>query len=76
MRFGQTFVLKTAKGKLAAGVALILFGAVAVLAAPTAGDRLLCALVPLAGAAFVALGIRQDRADKRAHRGSEEKEAK
>ena len=76
MRFGQTFVLKTAKGKLAAGVALILFGVIAVLAAPTTGDRLLCALVPLAGAAFVALGIRQDRADKRAYRGSEKKEAK
>ena len=63
-------------GKMRPFIRAILFGAVAVLAAPTAGDRLLCALVPLAGAAFVALGIRQDRADKRAYRGSEEKEAK
>ena len=63
-------------GKMRSFIRAILFGAVAVLAAPTTGDRLLCALVPLAGAAFIALGVRQDRADKRAYRGSEEKEAK
>ena len=77
MRFGETFVLKTAKGKIAAGIALILFGVIAVLAAPTAGDKLLCGLVPLAGAALIALGVRQDRAEKRAIRnGEEKKEAK
>jgi hypothetical protein len=68
--------MNNALSKTVICLALILFGVIAVLAAPTTGDRLLCALVPLAGAAFVALGIRQDRADKRAYRGSEEKEAK
>lgn len=64
MRFGQTQVLKTAKGKIAVGLALILFGVVAILAAPTTTDKLLCTLVALAGAAFIALGIRQDRTEK------------
>jgi len=64
MKFGQTRVLQTAKGKIAAGIALILFGAVAILAAPTAADRLLCGMIPLLGVVFVVLGFRQDKAEK------------
>lgn len=64
MRFGQSHVLKTAKGKIAAGIALILFGAVAILAAPTTADRLLCGVIPLLGVVFVVLGFRQDKAEK------------
>ncbi len=65
MKFGQTFVLKTAKGKIAAGLAVLLFALVAVLAAPTTADRLLCGVVVLASFALIGLGIRQDRQDKR-----------
>ena len=75
MKFGQTHVLKTAKGKLAVGVALIFFGAVAVLAAPTTSDKLLCGAVVLIGAGLIALGIRQDKAEKEQIRSSD-KEAK
>ena len=75
MKFGQTHVLKTAKGKLAVGVALILFGAVAVLAAPTGADKLLCGAVVLIGAGLIALGVRQDKAEKDQIRSSD-KEAK
>ena len=64
MRFGQTHVLKTAKGKLAVGAIVLLIGALAALAAPTAADRLLCGAVVLVGAALAAFGIRQDRAEK------------
>ena len=64
MKFGQTHVLKTAKGKLAVGVALILFGAVAVLAAPTGVDKLLCGAVVLIGAGLIGVGVRQDKAEK------------
>lgn len=64
MKFGQTRVLQTANGKIAAGIALILFGAVAILAAPTATDRLLCGMIPLLGVVFVVLGFRQDKAEK------------
>ena len=75
MKFGQTHVLRTAKGKLAVGVALILFGAVAVLAAPTGTDKLLCGAVVLIGAGLIGLGIRQDKAEKEQIRSSD-KEAK
>ncbi|MBQ9646998.1 MAG: hypothetical protein IJV43_01380 [Oscillospiraceae bacterium] len=75
MRFGQTHVLKTAKGKLAVGLALILFGAAAVLAAPTTPDKLLCGVIAAAGLAFACAGVRQDRAEKRGLRNSD-KEAK
>ena len=73
MRFGQSFVLKTAKGKIAAGLAVLLFGVIAVLAAPTASDKLLCGVVLLSGAALIALGVRQDREDKRHFRENSRK---
>lgn len=75
MRFGQTGVLKTAKGKIGVGLALLLFGAVAVLAAPNVSDRLICSVIVLAGVAFVIFGFRQDREEKRTLR-HEKKEAK
>ena len=75
MKFGQTHVLKTAKGKLAVGVALILFGAVAVLATPTTSDKLLCGIIVLIGAGLIVLGVRQDKAEKEQIRNSD-KEAK
>ena len=75
MKFGQTFVLKTAKGKIAAGLAVFLFGAVAVLAAPTDTDRLLCAVLPVVGAALITRGVRQDRQDKQKFREQSEKAA-
>ena len=75
MRFGQTKVLKNAKGKIGVGLALIFFGAVSVLAAPTAADKALCASIVLAGAVFIWLGVRQDRSEKDAIRNSD-KEAK
>ena len=65
MRFGETSPLKSAKGKLGVGAALLIFGLVAVLAAPGTTDKLLCALVPLLGAVIAVLGIRQDREDKK-----------
>ena len=73
MRFGETFVLKTAKGKLGVGIAMILFGVFAVLAAPTALDKLLCGIIILGGAALFVLGFRQDRADKSRFRDNEAK---
>ena len=75
MKFGQAHVLKTAKGKIGVGLALILFGAVAVLASPTTGDKLLCGVIVLAGLAFIYLGVRQDRIEKNSVRNSD-KEAK
>ena len=75
MKFGQTHVLKSAKGKIADGIALTLFGVIAVLAAPTAGDKLLCGVIVLAGLAFISLGVRQDRIEKNSVRNSD-KEAK
>lgn len=71
MKFGQTHVLKSAAGKIAVGIALAVFGAIAVLAAPSTADALLCGAVPLLGAGFLAWGIRQDRADKAAYRNGE-----
>ena len=71
MKFGQTHVLKTAKGKLAVGVALIFFGAVAVLAAPTGTDKLLCGAVVLIGAGLIGVGVRQDKAEKDQIRNSD-----
>ena len=68
MRFGETSPLKSAKGKIGVGAALLLFGLVAVLAAPETADKLLCALVPLLGAGFLVLGVRQDRGDKKKFR--------
>lgn len=64
MRFGQTNPLKSARGKLGVGVALLLFGLAAMLAAPQLTDRLLCGLIPLLGVALMGLGFRQDRAEK------------
>ena len=75
MKFGQTHVLKTAKGKIGVGLALILFGVIAVFAAPTTGDKLLCGVIVLAGLAFIYLGVRQDRIEKNSIRNSD-KEAK
>ena len=75
MKFGQTRVLQTAKGKLAVGVALIFFGVVAILAAPSTSDKLLCGLIVLTGAALIGLGIRQDRTEKNPFR-DHSKEAK
>ena len=66
MRFGQTQPLKTAKGKIAVGLALILFCAVAVLAAPTTTDRLLCSVIGVLGVGFIGLGVRQDKNEKNA----------
>ena len=64
MKFGQTRVLQTAKGKIAVGIALIFFGVVAILAAPTATDKLICGLIVLTGVALIVLGIRQNRTEK------------
>ncbi len=64
MRFGQTFVMRTAKGKIAVGIALVFFGALAMLAAPSTTDALICGVVPLLGLGFIVFGIRQDRRDK------------
>ena len=75
MRFGQTHVFKTAKGKLAVGIALIFFGVVAILAAPTATDKLICGLIVLTGVALIVLGIRQNRTEKNQFR-DHSKEAK
>ena len=75
MKFGQTRVLQTAKGKIAVGIALIFFGVVAILAAPTATDKLICSLIVLTGAALIVLGIRQDRTEKKQFR-DHSKEAK
>ena len=75
MKFGQTNVLKTAKGKIGAGVALFLLGMVAVLAAPTDMDRILCAIPLVAGSALMTRGVRQDREDKRRARKQAEKAA-
>ena len=75
MKFGQTHVFKTAKGKIAVGIALIFFGAVAILAAPSTTDKLLCGLIVLTGAALIGLGIRQDRTEKNPFR-DHSKEAK
>ena len=65
MRFGQTNVLKTAKGKIGVGIAVMLLGVIAVLAAPTDTDRLLCAVLVVVGSAFITRGVRQDREEKR-----------
>ena len=75
MRFGQTHVLKTAKGKIGAGLALILFGVVAVLAAPELSDKLLCGAIVCVGVVFICLGVRQDRTEKHSVENSD-KEAK
>jgi len=68
MRFGQTRALQTAKGKMGVGLALALFGLVALLTAATGGkaltDILVCVLVTAAGGVLFWLGIRQDRAEK------------
>ena len=76
MRFGKMNSLKTAKGKIGAGLVLILFGVVAILAAPRPTDKLICSLVVFAGACSIALGIRQDRAEKDAARHKEREEEK
>lgn len=65
MRFGASNVLKTAKGKIGVGVAVFLLGLVAMLAAPTDTDRILCALPVVVGSALVTRGLRQDREEKR-----------
>jgi len=75
MKFGQTHVLNTAKGKIAVGIALIFFGVVAILAAPSTADKLLCGVIVLIGAALIVLGIRQDRTEKNQFR-NHSKEAK
>ncbi len=75
MKFGQTRVLQTAKGKIAVGIALIFFGAAAILAAPTTTDKLICGLIVLTGAVLILLGIRQDRTEKSYFRNND-KEAK
>lgn len=76
MKFGQTHVLKTAKGKIGVGLALTLFGAIAILAAPSVSDGLLCSLIALAGGVFIALGVRQDRTEKNSIRNSDKKAKK
>ena len=72
MKFGQTRALQTAKGKMGVGLALALFGLVALLTAVSGGkqvtDILVCLLVTAAGGVLFWLGIRQDRADKDALR--------
>ena len=75
MKFGQTKVLQTAKGKIGAGVALFLLGMVAVLAAPTDMDRILCAMPLTIGSALVTRGVRQDREEKRRAQKQAEKAA-
>ena len=75
MKFGQTNVLKTAKGKIGAGVALFLLGMVAVLAAPTDMDRILCAMPLTIGSGLVTRGVRQDREEKRRAQKQAEKAA-
>lgn len=75
MKFGQTRVLQTAKGKIAVGIALIFFGVVAILAAPSTADKLLCGIIVLTGAALIVLGIRHDRMEKKQFRDNS-KEAK
>ena len=75
MKFGQTHVLNTAEGKIAVGIALIFFGVVAILAAPSTADKLLCGVIVLIGAALIVLGIRQDRTEKNQFR-NHSKEAK
>jgi hypothetical protein len=75
MNFGATNILKTAKGKIAAGIALFLLGVVAVLAAPTDADRILCAIPLVVGSALVTRGVRQDREEKRRIRKQAEKSA-
>ena len=76
MKFGQTNVFKTAKGKIGAGVALFLLGMVAVLAAPTDMDRILCAIPLTIGSALITRGVRQDREDKRRLQKQAEKSTK
>ena len=73
MKFGQTRVLQTAKGKIAVGIALIFFGVVAILAAPSTADKLLCGVIVLIGAALIVLGIRQDRTEKNQFRNHSKK---
>ena len=75
MNFGAGNILKTAKGKIAAGIALFLLGAVAVLAAPTDADRILCAIPLVVGSALVTRGVRQDREEKRRIQKQAEKSA-
>ncbi len=76
MRFGQTNVLKTAKGKIGVGLAVMLIGILAVLAAPTDTDRLLCAIPVVIGSAIATRGFRQDREEKRKLREKAEQPAK
>jgi hypothetical protein len=76
MKFGQGHVLQSAKGKIAAGLGIFLIGLVAVLAAPTDTDRVICALVLVVGSALVTRGIRQDREEKRKAMKQEEKPKK
>lgn len=75
MKFGQSNVLRTAKGKIGVGLALFLLGAVAVLAAPTDMDRVLCAIPLVIGSALATRGVRQDREEKRRARKEAEKAA-
>ncbi len=71
MRFGQTNPLRAAKGRMGVGVALVLFGLVAVLAAPGTADKLMCALVVFAGAGLFVAGMRQDLREKAEYREKE-----
>ena len=75
MKFGQSNVLKSAKGKIGAGIALFLLGLIAVLAAPTDMDRILCAIPLTVGSALVTRGLRQDREEKRRAQKQAEKAA-
>ena len=76
MRFGQTHVLRTAKGKIGVGIAVLLLGMIAVYAAPTDTDKLLCAVLVVVGSAFITRGIRQDREEKRKLQEKAEQPAK
>lgn len=73
MKFGQTHVLRTAKGKIAAGTAIFLLGVLAVLAAPSDTDKLICSLVLVIGSALITRGVRQDREEKRSIQKAMEK---
>ena len=76
MEFGQTHVLKTAKDKIAAGIAIFLFGVVAVLAAPSDVDKAICSLVIVVGAALITRCFRQDGEEKRRAQKQAEKSTK
>ena len=77
MRFGQTHPLRYAKGKIAAGMLLLLFGIVALATAFSRGEDtfsvLCCAGMIVLGGVIAAFGVRQDRREKAELRRSVEK---